>query len=71
MRVFCETGSVVFPIGAFVWRDVAVTGLPGWRGLASTSSNFDGGRKELAGGFHYRSSAVVSSSLCRNRFILW
>lgn len=71
MRVFREAGSVVFPIAAFVWRDVAVTGLPGWRGLASTSSNFDGDRKELAGGFHYQSSGVVSSSLCKNRCILW
>ena len=69
--LYQETSSTTFPTSSFSWREIAVAGLPGWRGAPPASGAPDTSRNSSAGGFHYSGSALVSSSLCRNRFILW
>ena len=64
---YVEAGSSVFPNHWFSWREVAVSGLPGW---CDVSPPVAAGRKRFAGGFHYNKTVALSSQ-CRNRFILW
>jgi hypothetical protein len=72
---YAETGSSLFAVSAFPWREVAVAGLPGWSGISDPPPAADSGEKGFSGGFHYSSSgasgALFAPSACRNRFILW
>lgn len=68
---YLEAGSSTFPINSFPWRELAVSGLPGWRGgAAPTTSSVDSEKKSFSGVFSYNSGSALASA-GRNRFILW
>ena len=70
--IYKETGANFLSFDRFTWKELTVQGVPGFRGSSAGGSASEAGAKEkaFAGGFHYRGSALVTSS-CRNRFILW
>ena len=64
-----ETSAAKFSLGGFPWRKVTVRAYAGLPRDSSTAARKDSSSR-FAGSFHYRSSAL-SSSPCRNRFIIW
>ena len=68
--LYREVASACQSFDKFSWRDLAVRSLPGCGASEAAGGGKDGRISALAGGFHYRGSALVSHT-CRNRFILW
>lgn len=62
-----EASPSCLSLGSFPWREITLEGLPG---VPSSEAVGKTEARELAGGFHYKGSALVASP-CRNRFILW
>ena len=65
LAYFRETAAAYFSNISFNWKEIRV------RGLRSSSAEFGRQCGPCAGGFHYRDSALLSSTTCRNRVILW
>jgi len=65
--LYREASPSCLSLGSFPWREITLEGLPG---VPSSEAVGKTEARELAGGFHYKGSALVASP-CRNRFILW
>lgn len=70
---YTETAASVFSLSDFPWREVKLQAAPSFPakrtppGCVETARGAASGK---AGGFGYSESSLTSS-LCRNRFILW
>ena len=70
----CETASSTFSLCEFPWREVKLRAAPSFPGKKAPADQLGGEGTRgsgKAGGFGYSGSSLVSSSTCRNRFILW
>jgi hypothetical protein len=65
---YLEAAASIFAISSFPWREVAITGLPGWHAATTTVSAEE---RSFSGAFSYNWGTAVTSSTRRNRFIVW
>ena len=58
--LYREASSSCLFLNGFPWREVVVQGLPGFSSIEAAGKTE---ARELAGGFHYKGSALVAARL--------